>query len=95
MNKDAYHQLKIFLMSTFVVSVLVCCTGTKKGNQVPVKEEKGLKDYYKDYFLIGAAVTPRSLTGEDSSVIVRHFNSITAENAMKMGPIQPKEDEYL
>jgi endo-1,4-beta-xylanase len=55
----------------------------------------GLKDYYKNYFLIGAAVTPRSLQGEDSTLIVNHFNSITAENAMKMGPIHPKENEYF
>jgi endo-1,4-beta-xylanase len=55
---------------------------------------KGLKDYYKDYFLMGAAVTPRSLHGEDSVLIVNQFNSLTAENAMKMGPIHPKENEY-
>jgi endo-1,4-beta-xylanase len=55
---------------------------------------KGLKDYYKDYFLVGAAVTPRSLHGEDSALLVTHFNSLTAENAMKMGPIHPRENEY-
>src|SRR4051812_25899451 len=55
---------------------------------------KGLKDYYEDYFYIGAAVTPRSLHGEDSALLVTHFNSLTAENAMKMGPIHPREDEY-
>jgi hypothetical protein len=40
---------------------------------------------------VGAAVTPRSLHGEDSALLVTHFNSITAENAMKMGPIHPTE----
>ena len=59
-----------------------------------VSTSKGLKDYYKDYFLMGVAVTPRSLHGPDSALIVREFNSLTAENAMKMGPIHPREDEF-
>jgi endo-1,4-beta-xylanase len=69
-----------------------CSVKSKVSQSTPA--QKGLKDYYKDYFLIGAAVTPRSLTGPDSALIVNHFNSITAENAMKMGPIHPKENEY-
>lgn len=59
------------------------------------KIEKGLKDYYRDYFPIGVAVTPRQL--EDSAqrkLILTHFNSVTAENAMKMGPIHPEEKQF-
>ncbi|HEU4903536.1 MAG TPA: endo-1,4-beta-xylanase [Flavisolibacter sp.] len=63
-------------------------TGSKPGTA------KGLKDYYKDYFLMGVAVAPRMLHGVDSALIVTQFNSLTAENAMKMGPIHPKENEY-
>lgn len=55
---------------------------------------KGLKDYYENYFRIGVAVNTRSLHGADSALIVQQFNSITAENAMKMGPLHPKENEY-
>ena len=58
------------------------------------QEEKGLKDYYKDYFPMGVAVSPRVLTGPEAKLIVQHFNSITAENAMKMGPIHPEENRY-
>ena len=68
-----------------------------KTNQVTssaTNPQKGLKEYYKDYFLMGVAVTPRSLHGKDSALIVKEFNSLTAENAMKMGPIHPKENEY-
>jgi endo-1,4-beta-xylanase len=43
---------------------------------------------------VGAAVTPQSLQGADSALIVQQFNSLTAENAMKMGPIHPKENEF-
>lgn len=55
---------------------------------------QGLKDYYKNYFRIGVAVSPRALKSDESSLITRHFNSLTPENAMKMGPIHPKEKEY-
>jgi endo-1,4-beta-xylanase len=55
---------------------------------------KGLKDYYQNYFRIGVAVTPGNLSGNEASLVLREFNSLTSENAMKMGPIHPKENEY-
>ena len=55
---------------------------------------KGLKDYYKGYFPIGVAVSPRSLKTDEAQLIVQQFNSVTPENAMKMGPIHPFENEY-
>lgn len=56
---------------------------------------KGLKDYYKDYFPIGVAVNPRMMeAGAESNLILAQFNSMTAENAMKMGPIHPEENRY-
>jgi endo-1,4-beta-xylanase len=55
---------------------------------------KGLKDAYKDFFPIGVAVSPRSISGPDSTLILQQFNSLTPENAMKMGPIHPEENRY-
>ncbi|MES2829809.1 MAG: endo-1,4-beta-xylanase [Bacteroidota bacterium] len=58
-------------------------------------DKKGLKDYYKKFFPIGVAVTPAQL--KDSAqrqLILKHFNSLTAENAMKMGPIHPEQNRY-
>lgn len=55
---------------------------------------KGLKDYYQKYFPIGVAVTPWDLSGDKRNLILTQFNSITAENAMKMGPIHPMENTY-
>jgi endo-1,4-beta-xylanase len=60
-----------------------------------MNSQKGLKDYFKDYFPIGVAVSPRALKGDEAALIVKEFNSITAENEMKMGPIHPKENEYF
>lgn len=57
-------------------------------------EDKGLKNYYKDYFTIGVAVAPQSLEGPDAALILKNFGSVTAENAMKIGPIHPEESRY-
>jgi len=56
--------------------------------------ENGLKAYYANYFPIGVAVSPRALKTDEATLIKQEFNSITAENAMKMGLIHPKENEY-
>lgn len=58
-------------------------------------QDKGLKDYYADYFLIGVAVNPKMMdSGQESALILQHFNSMTPENVMKMGPIHPEENRY-
>src|SRR5580698_5836354 len=57
-------------------------------------QPKGLADYYHDYFPIGVAVSIRNITGPDTALILREFNSLTPENAMKMGPIHPEENRY-
>ena len=61
---------------------------------LPAHAQQGLKDYYHDYFPIGVAVSARAVTGADTNLILRQFNSLTPENAMKMGPIHPEEDRY-
>lgn len=57
-------------------------------------QQKTLKDAYKDYFPVGVAVAPRNLSGPEAEFIVKQFNSITPENAMKMGPIHPEPGRY-
>lgn len=57
---------------------------------------KGLKDYYKDYFTMGVAVSPQGLRrADESQLVLQQFGSLTPENAMKMGPIHPRENEYF
>jgi endo-1,4-beta-xylanase len=56
---------------------------------------KGLKDYYKKYFPVGVAVSPYDIGNPvEAAFIAKQFNSITPENAMKMGPIHPEENQY-
>jgi endo-1,4-beta-xylanase len=80
------------LFTTFIVMLFLSIDLIAQGSK---DDKKGLKDYYKGFFPIGVAVTPRQL--EDSAqraLILKHFNSLTAENAMKMGPIHPQESRY-
>ena len=78
------------IKSSLPCIVMACCLVANGQNQAT----NGLKDYYKDFFPIGAAIRPGSVSGPEAELIVKHFGSITAENAMKMGPIHPKEHEY-
>lgn len=69
------------------------CSGT--GKKISEADTlKGLKDFYKDYFYIGVAVSPRSLEGPQGEFIKKHFNSLTPENVMKPALIHPEENKY-
>jgi endo-1,4-beta-xylanase len=84
-----FRLLIIAIIAHF--SAAICKAQT---NQPTFDSSKGLKDYYADYFPIGVAVSPYVLHTDEAHLIVQQFNSLTPENAMKMGPIHPKENEY-
>lgn len=84
-------QFTIKLRLTFLLFCLVTGSFHYGIAQTP---DKGLKDYYAKYFSVGVAVATRHLSGADSKLILKQFNSLTPENAMKMGPIHPKESQY-
>lgn len=79
-------MIRLFFSTVFLVTSAFCFGQTT--------DTKGLQDYYKNYFTIGVAVSPRALKTDEAELIVKNFGSMTPENAMKMGPIHPKEDEY-
>src|SRR5687767_14333789 len=90
-------MIKSICTLAFVI-LLVSCNEDKQIQTSAKHEafdaENGLKDYYQSFFPIGVAVSPRALKTDEANLILREFNSITAENAMKMGPIHPNENEY-
>ena len=56
---------------------------------------QGLKDAYKDYFMIGVAVNQRNVTNpEQMALIKQQYNSMTAENDMKPEPTEPNEGQF-
>ena len=73
---------KIATIALIASTVLMSACGPK---------DPGLKDAYKGYFKIGVAVTPRNVTDSlQKAIILKEFNSITAENCMKPGEIHPQ-----
>jgi endo-1,4-beta-xylanase len=79
-----------------VIVLLSNCGRTGKGkSRTDVDTTKGLKDFYKDYFAIGVSVGPRDLVGDEVWMLKKNFNSLTAESAMKPGPLQPEENKYF
>jgi endo-1,4-beta-xylanase len=58
-----------------------------------VQDRRALKDVFRDAFVMGTAVNNAIVSGNDAAsqaLVLRHFGSITAENVMKAGPINPK-----
>lgn len=53
-----------------------------------------IKDVYKDYFLIGNAISADSLEGLKLELLNLHFNAVTAENAMKPVELQPEKGRF-
>ncbi|MBK7133559.1 MAG: endo-1,4-beta-xylanase [Bacteroidales bacterium] len=94
------RKLIIFTLALFVISLTNGCEKVNAEANDPYigtnpDTLKGLKDYYKAFFPVGVAVEPSSLTGTSSDLILKHFNSITAENVMKPSSIHPAENRYF
>lgn len=56
-----------------------------------------LKEAFNGKFRIGAAISTGMLRGQEAGaeqLVIRHFDSVTAENAMKPDGIQPREGEF-
>jgi GH35 family endo-1,4-beta-xylanase len=53
-----------------------------------------MAEVYRKDFLIGAAVEPGQLAGAEGALLRYHFNSLTAENAMKFISIHPAPDTW-
>jgi GH35 family endo-1,4-beta-xylanase len=57
----------------------------------------GRKDIFMGRFYIGTAMNTGQITGKDSAairIIKQHFNTITTENCMKCGSLQPEEGKF-
>mgnify|MGYP003815868211 CR=1 FL=1 len=61
------------------------------------QDTSSLKDIFKGKFLIGAAINFDQSVNKDliaASIVIREFNSVTPENAMKWEHIHPVEGTY-
>ncbi len=84
-------KLPIFRVAVlfFSMSILSSCN-----TKVKEEENKGLCNYYVDYFPIGVSVSGRALIPPFDTFITKEYNSLTPENEMKMGPVHPEENRF-
>jgi endo-1,4-beta-xylanase len=64
----------------------------------PEEKELTFKDAFEGHFLVGTALNTYQVAGRDSQAIdltKKHFNSIVAENCMKMAGIHPRENSFF
>lgn len=69
------------------------CASTPSASGPASVKTTSLKEAYKDAFLIGSALNPAIVNGNDSlsrSITIRQFNTITAENVMKHAQMNPQ-----
>jgi endo-1,4-beta-xylanase len=78
----------------FKRSILLACF-LMTGLPTAMFAQGSLKDAFKDYFRIGAALNPGHFTETDAigaPLVKNHFNTITPENHMKWEFIHPRPD---
>ncbi len=92
--------MKTIIIKPLVLLAITVCFGFPVPAQKAGKKAQSaatLKDVYKDAFLFGVAVNDEIISGADNrsqEIVLRHFNSITAENVMKAALINPRPGEY-
>jgi endo-1,4-beta-xylanase len=59
-----------------------------------VQDIRPLKNVYDGAFPIGNIASGKDLIGLRFDLLARHFNIVTAENAMKPGELQPRKGEF-
>ena len=75
--------------------LLVSCSTPDSEPTTPMKPT--LQEAYRDAFLMGTALNEAIVSGEDKTaqaIVLKEFNTITAENVMKAGPINPEPGVY-
>ena len=85
---------KFFAISGLAMMMLLgACDVSAQG--AGARDQKGLKDAYKEYFTVGVAVNMRNVSNPDQIALIKqNYNSMTAENDMKPGSLQPREGQF-
>ena len=87
-------MMKFQRFATIGLCIFLLVTGSSCTN---AGSQKTLKDAYKDYFLVGAALNDDVLNGKDpnaAAIVEKQFSAITAENVTKWQRIHPQPDRY-
>lgn len=81
----------VLILFSFLVAMFIFSYKNYKLEIIP------LKDIFKGKFYIGVALNTRQIWGRDTAalqIVNTHFNSIVAENCMKINALQPREGHF-
>lgn len=96
--KTSVVPVLLKIKSLIICSTLfVCIVNCSQTKDVQESTPNSLKKSFEKDFYIGAAVNGNLINQTDSSaleIVVREFNSITAENIMKSAIIHPQRDSF-
>jgi endo-1,4-beta-xylanase len=89
------NRLKLIFAAALLAAALLAAGLLDAGAQ----DRPGLKEVFKDDFLIGAALTPTQFDSASDgncevAVIKKNFNSISPENVLKWERVHPAPDFY-
>ena len=89
------YTKKIITMNKLkLISFLIFLTAVLSGN---VFAQTTLKDAFKDYFLIGAAMNRSQILGKDSrgvAIVKEQFDTISPENDLKWESVHREPGKY-
>lgn len=91
-SRHATSQKFVWLIRVMVAFASIAWAGDDSGS-----DENTLKAAYTGAFKIGTAVNESIVLGKSNrltGIVTHQFNTVTAENVMKAGPINPEPDVY-
>ena len=92
------HRVARAAVNVSVVLALATLLFVDAGAQLPPgSNDCGLKDVYKSFFLIGAALNRAQIDGKDAgelAIVKRNFNAISPENVLKWALVHPRPHHY-
>ena len=96
--KTCKNILSFLVVLSLSLSVFTGCDSKPaepSGTSEAEPKAMGLKDYYKDNFLIGAALYPELFDDPVAADLIKtHFSAMTPENDMKWALLHPTIGEY-
>jgi endo-1,4-beta-xylanase len=80
-----------------VAALVLAHTATAQSAANATAQPRGLKDAFKDAFLVGTALAPQQFGERDTAsvaLIKREFNAISPENVLKWERVHPQPERY-
>ncbi len=88
---------RFFLLCLIALIFTVVGLAQNPQSILSAKNANSLKNIFQDKFYIGTAMNTGQILGKDTAsirIIKQQFNTVTAENCMKCGPLQPEEGKF-